>query len=174
VQGKGWLAKCGYHVPDDTHGRLVAARRFLGELEVVAGILGLTVVAFHVPTQRWIDFEALKAVASQRNSGPRIEEHHLRIYGPTDYHERLRTYLEGKGQMRIPRLGDGPESVEGESSSQNDELWARMKRLGVTHQSLSEHLECSQQFVTQMLGGRRPWPEGLFERAERHLEELDG
>ena len=71
VEGKGWLAKCGYQVPGDAHDQLVAVRRFLGELEVVADILGLTIVAFHRPKARWIDFASLIALASQRNSGRR-------------------------------------------------------------------------------------------------------
>jgi hypothetical protein len=36
---------------------------------------------------------------------------------------------------------------------------------------LAEHLGCTQQFVTQVLNGKRPWPAGMHDRAVAYLDE---
>ena len=75
--------------------------------------------------------------------------------------------------MRIHKLSGQPaDQLEGSEADPTTAIRARMNRLDVTHQKLADHLGCTQQFVTQVLGGDRPWPEGMYERAEAKCREF--
>ena len=53
AQRTGWLAKCGYNVSAEAGQLRHKAMTFLADLEIVAGIMGLTVVGFH-KEGRWL------------------------------------------------------------------------------------------------------------------------
>jgi hypothetical protein len=136
--------------------------------------LGVTVVGYRRKGGRWVGLDELQVIAKQRKSLRDIDQYDLRIYGPPDYHDRLRRYLEEQGQMRIPKLTEASEATdEGSGSGAVSSLRVRMHRLGVTQAKLAEQLGCAQQFVTQVLGGDRPWPDGMRERAEEYLKGIE-
>ena len=83
-------------------------RRFLGDLGAVAAILGLTVVGYHGGKKQWATLQALQALGSQGHAVGALGGYTLRVYGPPDYHDRLRRYFEQQGQMTIPKLSAVP------------------------------------------------------------------
>ena len=96
----------------------------------------------------------------------------LRIYGPEDYHARLRRYFEEKGSLRLPAPGvieDTPAEERGD-----DRLEGLMDRAGVTQTESGEYLGCTQQFLSKVATGKRKWPVGMRERAEAYLEAKEG
>jgi hypothetical protein len=168
----GWLYKCGYDVSGDRRSVAREVRRFLDDLQAVAGVLGLTVVGYHRGSSRWVDFERLRTVARQRKGVTLLEQHELRIFGPPDYQDRLRRHLEQHGRLLIPKLDDEAEAQEEPPVSQDStSIRQRMHKLGVTHRKLAEHLGCTQQFATPVLNGKRPWPAGMHDRAVAYLDE---
>ena len=49
-----------------------------------------------------------------------------------------------------------------------------MSRSGVTQAELAGHLGCTQQSLSNVLNGRRSWPDGMTERAEACLKAKEG
>jgi plasmid maintenance system antidote protein VapI len=41
-----------------------------------------------------------------------------------------------------------------------------MERLGITQTELAEHLGKKRPYVTAVLNGKRPWPDGMLQRCE--------
>ena len=171
-KGTGWLSKCGYEVSSNDKALRETVRRFLADLGVIASILGLTVVGFRRKGHNWIDTEMLQMIAKQRNCIAELERYQLRIYGPPDYHDRLRRYLEQEGRMRIPKLThQATDPTEESEADATTTIRVRMNHLGMTQRKLAEHLGCTQQFVTQVLGKDRPWPDEMLDRAKRYVAE---
>jgi hypothetical protein len=170
----GWLHKCGYNVSGERRSVAREVRRFLDDLRAVAPILGLTSVGYHRGTKSWADFERLRTIARQRKCLTQLEQHELRIFGPPDYQDRLRRHLEEHGRLLIPKLDDVVETREKPPVSQDSTtIRQRMHQLGMTHERLAKHLGCSQQFVTQVLNGKRPWPARTYDRAAAYLGECE-
>jgi hypothetical protein len=112
-------------------------------------------------------------IAKQRSCLRELEQYDLRIFGPPDYHDRLRRYLEEQGRMQIPKLTEAQGVTEGSGGDSTTGFRVRMHRLGVTQAKLAEQLGCTQQFITKVLGGDRPWPEGMRQRAEEYLKGIE-
>jgi len=53
-------------------------------------------------------------------------------------------------------------------------IGVRMNRSGVTQEELSRRSGCTQQFLSEILNGRRRWPEGMLGRAKTHLNAKEG
>jgi hypothetical protein len=173
-KGTGWLSKCGYLVSKNKKVLRATIRRFLADLKVVAGILGLTVVGFHSRDRRWVDFQALVAMARINGGIDQIEELSVRIYGPPDYHDRLRRYLEQQGRMRIPSPNGTAESALTEDLHRpNQDFRMRMQRLRMSQAELARTLGCSQPFLSKVFACDRPWPDGMFEQAEGRVAEAE-
>ena len=171
-QRTGWLAKCGYDAAAEAGKLRHEVLNFLADLEVVAGIMGLTVVGFH-KENRWLDLAQITDLAKTSGGIAKLEDISLRVYGPEDYHVRLRRYFEEKGSLRLPAPGEIEDGQAGEDCGEG-RISERMSRSGVTQEELSEHLGCTQQFLSKVLNGLRRWPEGMRERAEAYLEEKEG
>ena len=97
----------------------------------------------------------------------KIEDVSLRVYGPEDYHVRLRRYFEEKGSLRLPVPGEIDAQV-GESRG-DGRIGNLMSRAAVTQKELAGHLGCTQQFLSNVATEKRKWPEGMGERAEAYL-----
>lgn len=165
-QRRGWLAKCGYDASAGGGKLRSEVLDFLADLEVVAGIMGLAVVGYH-KEGRWLDLTQIIATARGNAGIEKIEEVTLRVYGPEDYHVRLRRYFEEKGSLRLPAPG---EIEDGQADDRGDSrIDVLMERAGVTQTELGEYLGCTQQFLSKVLTGKRRWPQGMLERAEAYL-----
>jgi len=82
-------------------------------------------------------------------------------------HVRLRRYFETKGSTRLPAPGEIGDIQPGSDRVGDGRIGERMSRSGVTQEELSEHLGCTQKFLSKVLNGRRAWPEGMRERRRR-------
>ncbi len=83
----------------------------------------------------------------------------LRVYGPEDYHVRLRRYFEEKGSLRLPVPGEIEEAPADDRG--DDRLEGLMNRAGITQRELGEYLGCTQQFLSKVATGKRKWPQGM-------------
>ncbi len=88
----------------------------------------------------------------------KIEDVSLRVYGPEDYHVRLRRYFEEKGSLRLPVPGEIEEAAVGECG-RDGQIGDLMSRAGVTQKELAGHLGCTRQFLSKVQIGLRKWPE---------------
>ncbi len=154
--GTGWLAKCGYAVPGGRKDLRREIRRFLADLGVVAGILGLTVLGFRSQGVQWLDLAKLQGIARRRDSIARLEGITLRIYGPPDYADRLRRHLEERGRLHIPDPNDPSEFDL--ASATDDQIRDLIYQRGLTGAMLARELDCKQQFISDLLRGRKSWP----------------
>jgi hypothetical protein len=162
VNGKGWLFKLGHHDPTDAQGRARAVRSFLSDLGEVAALIGLVVAGFDPKDGDWFDLKQMVAMARTGEGRRRLEALHVRVYGPADYLGRLRRYFEDRGRFAsIPGAAPGGPSRPGLL-----DLASRMARAGMTQGELASRLGVSHPFVSKVLGGVRPWPTGMRERAE--------
>ena len=130
--------------------------------------MGLTIVGFH-KEGRWLSPVQIAEMAQSNGGIGKLEDISLRVYGPEDYHVRLRRYFEEKGSMRLPAPGEIEDAQAGEGRGEG-RIAEKMSRSGVTQAELAGHLGCTQQFLSKGLNGRRSWPEGMLGRAEAYLE----
>jgi hypothetical protein len=172
----GWLARCG-HVPGvedkpkwggkDGIGK--AVRAFLADLAEVRRLLGLTVVGLARLTGEWLDLKRLTGIAELPNPLNSLRDVHLRVYGPEDYLDRCRRLVAQRGCFSdIPggvTAATAPESgpLLGDP---NLDLKVRLHRAGLTQQNLARHLGVSAAFVSDVLNGKKHWPQGMRDRAE--------
>ena len=176
--GKGWLAKCGYTLPDggDSDGMAKVVRRFLAALDDVSKIMGLVVAAIHPKTTEWCDMERMKEIARRRRGWEQLDPLHLRVYGPEDYLERGRDYFDRKGGFTEGEP-EGETAVKPRGNrgiaAMGMTLADRMRRAGIRHEDMAEHLRRSRSFVSRILNGRKPWPPGMKERAEAYVQEAE-
>ncbi len=49
--------------------------------------------------------------------------------------------------------------TEGVNGAKEDELATQLSKAGLTHAQLARSLGVSRPYVTQMLNGKKPWPE---------------
>ena len=172
----GWLAKCGCVTavegqPEWTgqDGISGVTRAFLSDLAEIARLLGLTVVGLTRTTGEWLDLNRMMGIAELPNALNSLREIHLRVYGPEDYLDRCRRLLAERGQFLTIPGGGVNETVPDTAPLLGDanlDLKVRLRRAGLTQQDLASHLGVSAAFVSKVLNGKRPWPEGLRERAE--------
>ncbi len=168
AQRTGWLAKCGYNVSAEAGQLRHEAMTFLADLEIVAGIMGLTVVGFH-KEGRWLTLAQIVEMAKSSGGLAKLEDVSLRVYGPEDYQVRLRRYFEEKGSLLLPAPGE-IEQVPADDRGDGG-IDVLMDRAGVTQSELGEYLGCTQQFLSKVATGKRKWPSGMRERAEAYLRE---
>ena len=147
-KGTGWLAKCGYWPPKRGVSRGKTVRQFLKDLGIVAEKLGLVVVGFAAKRGEWLTLEDLRRMARNQTSFQRLEAVTLRVYGPPDYHDRLRDHFERQGRITIPKTVLG---TDGQVSAPEVVLPRLMSKRGVTQKQLAQHLGCSQAFVSNLL-----------------------
>jgi hypothetical protein len=171
----GWLAKCGYLTGNVDPEGLVP--QFLDDLAVVAGILDLTVVGIYPRSGQWLDLEQMKQLAAFPKGLERLQEVHLRIYGPEDYLERCRRFIAERGSFAaIP--GENTPVVTSPSQALLDDegldLRIRMKQKGITLNELARHLGISKPFVSAALNGKKSWPPDMKERIESYVTTFSG
>jgi hypothetical protein len=172
----GWLAKCGYLPGNLGHEGDWEARslvpQFLDDLAVVASILDFTVVGIHPGTGQWLDLVQMIQLAQFPHGLDRLQEVHLRIYGPEDYLERCRRFLAERGsfsaipgESQIERAGPGKPLLDDAGL----DLRVRMQQAGITQKELAEHLGVTKGFVSGALNGKKRWSAEMLQRAESYL-----
>lgn len=174
-ESSGWLAKCGYLFAPwakprwrgkDGVGR--ATRAFLDDLAEVSRLLGLTVVGLARGTGEWLDLEQITGIVKLPNPLTRLNEIHLRIYGPEDYLDRARGLLAARGQFQIiPGAGSAQvPTTDVLLGDTNLDLKVRLQQAGLSQDDLARHLGVSKSFISKVLNGKKAWPEGMREQAE--------
>jgi hypothetical protein len=131
-------------------------RGFLNELAAVAARFALTVVG--VDQERWYSLENMQA-ATLKSLG----KVNLRVYAPEDYLSRWR------GVLASALATDSSVALLAQPGSEQD-VMALMKKNGVTQIELAAHLSKSQQFISALLRGMKPWPEGLLTKAMDYIK----
>jgi hypothetical protein len=145
------------------------ARQFLGELDEVAQLLGLTVVGLARTTGAWLTLAQVQEVAGLSGGWKALNQIHLRVYGPEDYLERCRGVLSERGGFSAIPGADGSPILPDSDLPPGDvaaDLRVRLRRAGLSQDDLARHLGKSKSFISQVLNGKKPWPPGLRERAE--------
>jgi hypothetical protein len=172
----GWLARCGYVTTigqeskwagKDGIGRVT--RAFLDDLAEVSRLLGLTMVGLAKTTGEWLDLKRITEIATLPSALKTLSEVHLRIYGPEDYLERCRKMLADLGQFTSIPGGTGGEAAMGSGVLMGDiniDVRVRLQRAGLSQEDLARHLGVSKSFISKVLNGKKPWPEGMREQAE--------
>ena len=164
-RGTGWLLKCGYDVSRD-HSRLrKAVRQFLAEIEGLSSKFHLIVCGTNPKSQNWFSLSMLQAIVRQRAGWNEVEQVQVRIYAPEDYLDIWREYFETNGNLSADHSGSNS-NYESEDSVAELPLKLRLKVSGISQVELSEALEVSRSFITQVLNGKRSWPEELKRKAE--------
>jgi hypothetical protein len=176
---RGWLARCGYVRAGDSKekwtgrkgiGRL--ARRFLRELNEVAGLLGLTVVGLVRTTGSWLTLAQVQEIAALSNGLKSLDPIHLRIYGPEDYLDRCRHVLAERGSFSaIPGADDSQTQMDADALllDAGVDLRVRLQGAGLSQDDLARHLGKSKSFISQLLSGKKNWPAGMRERAQAYI-----
>ena len=177
--GNGWLAKCGYLTPGSDpmqwagkDGIGSAVRNFLSDLQTLARTVGFTVVAITRRNEQWLTLTRLIEIANVSDPLASISEIHLRIYGPENYLDRLRTLLADGGQFSVIPGGQVNEITPSQApllGNVNLDLKVRLRRAGLTQQALADYLGVSKGFISDVLNGKKAWPAGMLERAEKFV-----
>jgi hypothetical protein len=162
-RGTGWLRKCGYDVPDQSRQRLRSVQRFLEDVASVQSILGLTVVGLDAKSKKWLEWSAIKSLAtgSLLSLLPTL---HVRVYAAADFETRVRQFFESMGGFK-------PSSAEQfhgceigpplDSEAPNADLAERIRQAGFSQIELARQTGVKQPFISQILNGVRPCPEQL-------------
>ncbi len=101
----------------------------------------------------------------------RLNEIHLRVYGPEDYLDRVRGFLaEERHFSAIPGADSTQQPATGVLLGDvNLDLKVRLQRAGLSQDDLARHLGKTKGFISQLLSGKKQWPEGMRERAEAFI-----
>jgi hypothetical protein len=173
---QGWLARCGYVGGTEInttwagkHGVGRTTRQFLGELDELAGLLGLTVVGLAPTTGAWLTLAQARELAALPNGLKALSQIHLRVYGPEDYLDRWRCLFAERGGFSAIPGADGPAVLADADALPADGgvgLKVRLRRAGLSQDDLARHLGVTKSFVSMLLTGKKAWPAGMRERAE--------
>lgn len=166
--GHGWLGRCGYLFGRSEIAAIRMSSQLLDDLGRLVQPLELIVVALEPKTGLWLSLAQLQELAGQlhglrrpnkaaREVWQRLGRLHLRIYTSDDYLLRWRSLFTVVAQ---PAGGERSDPRAGQN------LRMLMRRAGVSQRDLARELGVTQPFVSQVLTGRRPWPQGLMEQAE--------
>jgi hypothetical protein len=177
---RGWLARCGYIGVVDASGKWTGpkgigrlTRQFLADLAEVAQLLGLTVVGLERTTGAWLTLSQVREIAELSSGLKSLNQIHLRIYGPEDYLERCRCVLAERGGFSaIPGSDSSPILPDTDVllADPGVDLRVRLQRVGLSQDDLAQHLGVSKSFISKLLGGKKAWPEGMWQRAEAFVE----
>lgn len=163
--GRGWLDKCGYNVPQQAGELPRIVRSFLADLGVVCESLALMPVGLGPTAGDWLELDSLIALAGSHKGVEQLLAVHLRVYGPEDYLDRCRGHFERQGSFTsIPGRPD--EEPEPAGVSLATDIRVRICLSGIKQVELAKILGVSQPRVSQMLNGSRPWPDSVRQRVE--------
>lgn len=174
VDGRGWLEKCGHEVPAEPIELGREIRSFLGHLQEVGEVLGLTVAGL-TPGGDWLELSPLIAMARTRHNLEKLLAVHLRVYGPENYLGRCRAHLSETGHFGQILGGDSDGDGDGHGDNQPDgapgftDLATRIRMAGIRQADLAKALEVSQPYVSRLMTGNQQWPERHRQRAEAML-----
>lgn len=117
---------------------------------------GLVVAGFDKWSGRWYNLAELQELASNGQQWDVLNDLVMRLYGPQDYLARWRGHFIEEAGFEMPpqlRLVAAPLSR------------AELRRARLSQGQLAQELGVSAPFVSQILNNKRPWPQGLQERA---------
>jgi hypothetical protein len=151
----GWLAKAGYPAGD------VAG--FLDDLQGLAGPLGLTVVGLGRQDASVRPLAALQALARAR---PRSADGFLvRVYAGSDYVERWNAHF---------AWGAFEELLACRSDVPVGELIQALGAKAISRRALARGLGIDPSFLGKLLARKKPWPQGMIERAQGWVASYQG
>ena len=96
-QRTGWLAKCGYDLPEGNQSMGPVLREFLHDLSEVSQRFDLVVVGYVSSGPRWLTLANIMEMSSSPEGRRQLDRTSVRIYGPDDYLDRLRDYFADRG-----------------------------------------------------------------------------
>jgi hypothetical protein len=110
-------------------------------------------------------------IAEVSDALTKLNEIHLRVHGPEDYLDRVRGVLAEEGHFSaIPGGGAASAPTSGVLlGDANLDMRVRLQQAGLSQDDLAGHLGKSQAFISQLLSGKKHWPEGLREQAEAFI-----
>jgi hypothetical protein len=171
----GWLARCGYVTAIEAapkwkgkDGLGPVTRAFLKDLGELSELFGLTVVGLARRTGEWLDLKGIKEIVEVSDGLTRLNEIHLRVYGPEDYLDRVRGVLAEEGHFSaIPGADSTSPPAPGVLlNDANLDMRVCLQQAGLSQDDLARHLGVSKSFVSKLLNGKKVWPERMRERAE--------
>jgi hypothetical protein len=131
----------------------------LTDLAAMAAVMGLTVCGFDPRTGEWSTAEQLRDLVDRDLD--HADRLWVRVYGTSDYHLRLRRYLEDRAVWRLP-------PIQCDESRQDPrlELLSQYLRDGYTQSDLAHELGVSQQRVSDVVSGKKPVPDSWLQQLE--------
>lgn len=144
-----WLTKAAYAV--DEHAR------FLNDLQLLAGRLALKVVALD-RNLRWYSLEELNTLTLTVPGRRTLDVVHLRVYAGADYLACWNRFFQWDDDPGTP---SAPETL----GKTTEDLVRVLNRKGISRRALARGLSRNHSFIVRMLGGKKPWPAGLLDKA---------
>lgn len=197
--GTGWLYKCGYRIADNPDELCKTVTQFLGQLAILQASHGIIVAGLDTISMRWLGLEQLTSIGTIPLGLTRLENVLVRIYAPEDYlvrwreaaaglkcqdgHQDLQNGLPGLpaaeggpdngmggyGQLEGPRNNRGNGAANLLELSRNDQIATLLRQSHVSQEELANFLGYTQSFISQVLSGKRNWPDGKLEIAKAYL-----
>lgn len=143
----GWLAKAGYAKAE--------SERFLDDLTPLKTELGVVAVGLSPTKGEWIALERMRDLARTPPGQRLLDQLHVRVYASADYLERWGAFFGVREAATVP----------GRHGERLLTLQRRMDQAGLTQRLLASRLDLDTSFLSKLLRGRKPWPDGLLEKA---------
>lgn len=153
-----WVAKAGY-TADHLSG-------FLDDLKQLAHPLALTAVALG-REKRWFSLEELVTLTQTAAGHRTLDSVHLRVYAGADYLVGWNKYFRWNDAPGTPSSPEPP----GKTSA---DLLRLLNKKGISRRTLAGGLGTDHSFIVRLLGGKKPWPAGLLNKAIDWVESQSG
>jgi hypothetical protein len=142
----GWPTRAGYD-PD-------AAGEYLDDLVNLSTALDLVVVGVG-PSDVWKTDGELRGMTASAAGRSTLASVDVRVYAPEEYKDRWSEFF-----------GWSDWSEEDHPQADVDSLRADMRTRWISLHMLAKRIGHDPSFVSKLMGGKKPWPPGLFKRAK--------
>jgi hypothetical protein len=146
----GWLAKAGYP--------LTEVGAFVDDLALLAGLLGLTVVGVDRDS-RFVTLGEMQTLAVTTAGRRTLDRLHVRAYTGADYLDRWTTLFKSN-------VLEAPPTAVSSTQPATVALVSEMKEKRLSQRALAAGIKKDYSFLSKVLKGQKPWPEGLLEKAQ--------
>jgi hypothetical protein len=157
-----WMRRMGYRPAKDPKGRMRLLRRFFQALGQLQALLDMVVAGYL--DGDWYTPQQMREMTRTRQGQRQLGRICLRFYVRADYLQRWRSLL-------APALGivGGPATATNGQQAQELDLWSRMEQAGLRQKDLAATLGKTAGFISRLRRGKKPWPPGLYEKAEEEI-----